>query len=235
MATGGFAILRSMLGTSTMFPRICIMVPMAQDARKLLLLSLPAGSMVTGTLVRGGGSHMAEWENRVITPLSATHPDLGRWLWAMEDTRARTKSAVEGVSQEDLDSTVPGVENSIGTLLYHIALIEADYLCDDILGMEDYFEDLRLLLQIPDRDDQGQLFGVTGVPLAEHLTRLDIVRTRLLEVMSSMTVEQFRRARSLPQSSYDISPEWTLHHLMQHEGEHRGQIMAIREMLKAGS
>ena len=33
---------------------------------------------------------MSDREQRVIVPLDASHPELGRWLWAMEDTRART-------------------------------------------------------------------------------------------------------------------------------------------------
>ncbi|MGA7731021.1 MAG: hypothetical protein WCD37_07085 [Chloroflexia bacterium] len=30
---------------------------------------------------------------------------------------------------------------------------------------------------------------------------------------------------------YDVTPEWVLHHLMQHEGEHRGHIHVIAESL----
>jgi uncharacterized damage-inducible protein DinB len=27
---------------------------------------------------------------------------------------------------------------------------------------------------------------------------------------------------------YDVTPEWVVHHLMQHEAEHRGQIGELR-------
>jgi uncharacterized damage-inducible protein DinB len=37
-----------------------------------------------------------------------------------------------------------------------------------------------------------------------------------------MTVAEFRRPR--PVNFYLVTPEWVLHHLMQHEAEHRGQI-----------
>jgi uncharacterized damage-inducible protein DinB len=29
-------------------------------------------------------------------------------------------------------------------------------------------------------------------------------------------------------AEYDVTPEWVLHHMMQHEAEHRGQIGALR-------
>jgi uncharacterized damage-inducible protein DinB len=36
----------------------------------------------------------------------------------------------------------------------------------------------------------------------------------------------FRRVRRL--SDCDVTPEWVIHHLMQHEAEHRGEIAALR-------
>jgi uncharacterized damage-inducible protein DinB len=142
---------------------------------------------------------MTDLDQRVITPLPASHPELGRWLWALEDTRRRTLEAVEGVTQEELDWTPAGLANSIGTLLYHIALIETDYLCVDILGMEDYFPDLMTLLQFSDRDEAGELSVVTGVSLENHLARLATVRARFLEHVSTLTAEQLATARALPE------------------------------------
>lgn len=172
---------------------------------------------------------MNDLEQRLIAPLPASHAELGRWLWALEDTRARTKAALDGLDGDALDWTGPGVENSIGSLLYHIALIEFDYLYADILG-EDYPEDGETLLPWDDRDADGNLSEVAGVPLADHLARLDDVRRQLLDQVSALDADQMASARTLPEANYVISPAWTLHHLMQHEAEHRGQIAAIRAL-----
>ena len=43
---------------------------------------------------------------------------------------------------------------------------------------------------------------------------------------SAMTLERFQTARPLPE--YDMTPGFVLHHLMQHEGEHRGQMSELR-------
>lgn len=172
---------------------------------------------------------MNDLEQRVMSPLPASHPELGRWLWALEDTRARTTAAVAGLDQQALDWQGPGVENAIGSLLYHIALIEFDYLYADILG-EDYPAGAEELLPWSDRDDAGKLSVVRGVPLADHLARLDAVRGQVVERVSALTEDQVAAARTLPEFGYVISPAWTLHHLMQHEAEHRGQILAIRTL-----
>jgi hypothetical protein len=171
-------------------------------------------------------------EQRVISPVSAESEDLGRWLWAMEDTRARTLKVLDGVTPDELDWTGPGVENSIGSLLYYIALIEADYLCDDILGMDEYFPDLMVLFPVGDRDEAGRLSVMASVPIGEHLARLAEVRRRFIPEVSGFDRARLGRDRVLPDYGYVISPEWTLHHLMQHEAEHRGQIAAIRSLYR---
>lgn len=176
---------------------------------------------------------MTDLDQRVIQPLQASHPELGRWLWAMEDTRRRTLESVAGVTQEELDWTPAGLANSIGTLLYHTALIETDYLCIDILGMDDYLSDLKALLPWSDRDEAGELIVVTGLPLEDHLDRLATVRSRFLEYVSALTAEQMEAPRALPDWGYAITPAWTLHHLMQHEAEHRGEINCLRALFRA--
>jgi hypothetical protein len=40
----------------------------------------------------------------------------------------------------------------------------------------------------------------------------------------------YRRARNF--EHYDVTPEWVLHHLAQHEAEHCGEILTIRGIYK---
>jgi uncharacterized damage-inducible protein DinB len=169
-------------------------------------------------------------EQRIMEPVAATTPEIGRWLWAIEDTRRRTKETVSGVAPALLTWTPPGGGNSINALLYHIALIEADYLYADVLELSDYPADVMSLFPHADRDDSGALTAPPPTPLDAHLRRLDLVRERLLGVFSTMTADDFRRPRTLPE--YAITPEWTLHHLMQHEADHRGQIATLRDIAK---
>jgi len=177
---------------------------------------------------------MSQWELRIITPLAASHPEPGRLFWALEDMRVRTRNSVSDLSQSELDWTAPGVENSIGSLLYYIALIEFDYLCVDILG-GDYLEGFADVLPIPDRDSERNLSAVHDVPIEEHLARLDNIRGHFLSHVSPLSAEQVQAARPLPDSNYEISPAWTLLNLMQHEAEHRGQISTIRAIHEAWS
>ena len=56
-----------------------------------------------------------------------------------------------------------------------------------------------------------------------------LVRESLVAVLRDMPLDEFRRVRRL--EAYDVTPEWVVHHLLQHEAEHRGQIALLRRGL----
>ncbi len=158
----------------------------------------------------------------------AGEPEVGRWLSALEDARRDTVRELDGVSDEALDWTPPGVApNTIGTLLYHIALVEADWLLADILGPKAAPPWPEELLPFGDRDKDGRLTEIHGMTQREHLDRLEAVRSMLMDYLRPMTLEEFHRLRA--RERWDVTPAWVLHHLLQHEAEHRAHIAWVRE------
>jgi hypothetical protein len=158
----------------------------------------------------------------------ADEPEVGRWLSALEDARRDTIKELDGVSDDALDWTPPGVApNTMGTLLYHIALVEADWLLSDILGPEAGHPWPEDLLPFGDRDKDGVLTEVRGMTVRKHLDRLEAVRSLLLEHLRPMSLEDFHRLRA--RETWDVTPAWVLHHLLQHEAEHRAHIAWVRE------
>lgn len=167
-------------------------------------------------------------ERRLIKLPPNFAPEIGGYVWALQDTRQRTLRALEGIEAGVLD-WFPGVGgNSIGTLLYHIAAIEADWLFADILEGREFPEEVARALQYDVRDDQDHLVPVLGESLAQHLERLALVRRYLLDALRAIDADDFRRQRHF--ETYSVTPEWVLHHLMQREAEHRGQIGALRAL-----
>ena len=164
-------------------------------------------------------------EQRVMEELAGYAPEIGRWLWALEDARRRTRQRLDGFDPALIDWVAPSGSNSVGSILYHIAAIEADYLYVDILE-QPFPPDLAALFPYDVREESGRLTAIQGHDLAWYIHRLDDTRARLLEAFRAIRVDDFRRPRGL--AEYDITPEWTLHHLMQHEAEHRGELASMR-------
>jgi uncharacterized damage-inducible protein DinB len=169
-----------------------------------------------------------EREILILEPI-ADHAEVGRWLSAMEDGRRDTLRELVDVDDAMVDRRVVDELNTIGTLLYHVALVEADWLLDDIFGDRAAWP--SDVLPFGDRDPKGVLTEVRGESLAEHLGRLASVRTLFLGRMRPMTVEDFHTPRA--RERYDVSPAWVLHHLLQHEAEHRAHIAWLRDRQRA--
>jgi uncharacterized damage-inducible protein DinB len=157
----------------------------------------------------------------VIDPLPEYEPEIGRALAMLEDSRRRTHKVLDGIAADAIDWMPPDGENSIGTLLYHIAAIEVDWFYVEVLE-QDFPPEIVALFPHDVRDDQGRLTVVTGVSLDDHLGRLRAVRDRVLAAFRGMSRAEFDRPRDLP--SYVVTPAWVVQHMMQHEAEHRGQI-----------
>ena len=169
-------------------------------------------------------------ETLVAVELAGYQPEIGAALWRLEDTRNRTLRLLSDMPAEYVDLETLG--NSIGTILYHLALIEADWLYAEILE-EPFPDELKNLLPADDRDQAGILTFIRGQTLEQHLARLSAVRKTLLDKLRGMTSEDFHRPRSLP--NYEVSPAWVLHHLAQHEAEHRGELGTAIALLRTGN
>lgn len=163
----------------------------------------------------------------VEAPLDGYEPQVGAALWRLEDARRRTLELVAGMPPELVDRQAGG-GNTVGTVLYHVALIEADWLYSEILERP-VPEKIEQLLPADHRDAAGILTAISGETLGQHLDRLAVVRATLLDELRGMTAAELQRPRSLP--AYDVSPAWVLHHLAQHDAEHRAELGAMIALL----
>ena len=171
-----------------------------------------------------------ERQRLALDPI-ADDREVGRWLAALEDGRRDTLRELDQVTAEMVDWYPDAPLNSIGALLYHIALIEADWVVTEILELDAYPADLQRLLPWADRDDAGHLSRVDGQELEAHLARLSGVRQFVLERLRGMTNDDFHRIR--PLADYDVAPDWAIHHILQHEAEHRSHIAWLRDTYRA--
>lgn len=167
-------------------------------------------------------------QHLAVRVLEGHDPIIGRYLWMLDDTRLATWKVLQGIAPTVIDWQ-PLLENgnSIGTLLYHIAVIEMDWLYNEVTETA-LPESVWETFPHPSRDAKGQLSVVTGLSLDDHFKRLDATRKLLNSTFREMTLEDFRRPRHLER--YDVTPEWVIHHLIQHEAEHRGEMAMVRAM-----
>ncbi|GGH81513.1 putative damage-inducible protein DinB [Pullulanibacillus pueri] len=154
--------------------------------------------------------------------------EISRWLWGLEEVRRDIITKLTGISQSLLDSTL-GERQSIGSLLYHIALVEADWLYEEVLCSE-WDPEIKALFPVAFATEDGFLSHIEGESLENHFDRLSKVREVFLSHFRSMDLVDWRKPRVIEQ--YEITPEWVVYHLIEHEAHHRGQIFQLLRELK---
>jgi len=178
----------------------------------------------------GGKMSPKDRNSLAIVPTSAGVPEIGRYLWMLEDIRGKTKRSLAGIAPAALDWAPLPAANTIGTLLYHIALVEADWFYVDVLEGA-IPEDLAAHLPYDGRDERGHLTVVVGRSVADHFALLDEVRTRVLTGFGAMSLDEFYRSR--PSGNIAVTPEWCVYHLIEHEATHRGEIEMAKLLAEA--
>ncbi|HEV8352700.1 MAG TPA: DinB family protein [bacterium] len=169
-----------------------------------------------------------------IVPLDGFDPDIGRWLWALQDVRRRyTMRLIKDLDPRLVDWEGPdGQENAIGSLLYHIAHVEMGWLFGDVQGMTELPAAIQPDFPFDSREPNSKrLTRVLGVPLAEHVARLDRSREAFLKEMRDIPPVDWRRLRRPPdfaEVNYEVTPEWAVFHLVEHEAGHAFQISSLK-------
>lgn len=171
---------------------------------------------------------LLERRHLLVSPLPEYEEEIGRWLWCLEDVRRTLITELTGISQSILDTKIDE-RQTIGSILYHIALIEADWLYVEVLGAE-WDPEISSLFPLDSRSEDGSLTHIEGQSLEEHFYRLNKVREVFLSHFRSMDLTDWRKPRVL--EHYDVTPEWVVYHLIEHESHHRGQIFQLLRKLR---
>ncbi|MFW9920864.1 MAG: DinB family protein [Candidatus Thorarchaeota archaeon] len=144
----------------------------------------------------------------------------------MERVRNRLLRVVDDLPDEELDFT-PNARNieSIGTLLLHVAGVEWSWIFEDMDGEEMDYEKWKYAFPlregIPQLAGQGKQF---------YIDRLHDVRKEVRERLRNLDDASLHHLVNLGHA--EVTIEWILFHLIEHESMHIGQISVLSRLYK---
>ena len=170
---------------------------------------------------------MTERERVVLDPAGGD-AEIGRWLSAFEEVRRDTMQVLREIPAEAVDRDPGDGGDTLGTVLYHIALVEIDWVFIDVLDRHD--EIPLQTFRYDSRVEDGRLTPVLGETLVQHLERLATTRELVLGELRAMSSEDFHRVHA--REEIDVSADWVVFHLIDHEVEHRVRLSRLRDLFR---
>ena len=155
--------------------------------------------------------------------------ELGVWMAALDELRQSTKQTVAGLSAAQLQLKPIEGGNSIGQLLRHIAIVELDWILNDISRGEGMPSEAPALTKL-----DGAMADPGPRPLQEFMEAFDYARTQTrlrIRAYKSKECDALREDVTHDRRR-TFNVRWILFHLLDHEAHHKGQIGLLRKMLQ---
>jgi uncharacterized damage-inducible protein DinB len=168
-----------------------------------------------------------------VEPLESCDPAVGLGLWVLQDSRRRTLGELGELRDEWLDLEPPMGHNTLRSILYHMGSTEVEWLYT-VLGQE-IPADMKAHFPDDDRDQVGNLAKIRGEGLDTYLEKMALARQKLIDGYKAMTAEEYRHLRPITHWTgeiHHITPERVLYHLVNHDAEHRGELVMIIQHFK---
>jgi uncharacterized damage-inducible protein DinB len=171
-------------------------------------------------------------QSRTLMPAEGFSPGIGFYFSGMEEVRGQLREAVTDLSSEKLNWPAFSGAHSIGALVMHIGEAEWWWMQCVVLGHELTEEDLHApfwdVLKSPDA------FSSKGHTAESCLQEIRKIRSQTREVLASCNDEDLERIISFEKGGqrYEHNLRWILHHLIDHEAQHKGQILMLKRLIE---
>ncbi len=175
-------------------------------------------------------------KQRVLAPVEGCALGVGLCLAAMEEVRAQLRGAVEELSDEIIARRlVPGA-HSIGALVLHIGEAEWWWMHCVVGGNAFAEEDPPAVCwDALLREAGGEDFATRGLSARDCLAAVDDIREgttrRVLAALDDEDLERFF-LYNWQETTREVGLRWVIHHLVDHEAQHKGQILMLKRLLQ---
>lgn len=167
----------------------------------------------------------------VLEPVAGLSREIGLMIASFEEVRAQTIGHIADLSQDELAFRVFPTAHQIGGLVLHLAECEFWWIQAVFAGKEISEED-RQLAHLGDTTESD--FSLKGYDAERCIDRLNIIHQRTIETLSAVTDDRLDRMVEFGTDPKRLrcSLRWILHHLIEHEANHKGQIAMMKRLMR---
>lgn len=173
-----------------------------------------------------------ETVKRTLDPLEGFSREIGFYLSGWEKTRAELREIVSDLSNEELSQRLSPEAHQIGGLILHLGESEAGWIHAIIAGRE-LDEDEKKFVHWYDTTETD--FAAKGYGARDCIERIDKISEmsrRILQEFTDLDLERLFGYERSTGERVEVSLRWVLHHLIDHEAHHKGQISMMKRLLR---
>lgn len=172
--------------------------------------------------------------SHILRPVEGFSPGIGFYLSAMEEVREQVRAAVAGLAGDKLDRPAFLGAHSIGALVLHMGETEWWWMQCVVSGHKLTEEDRRAPFW--DVLEQPNAFASRGYTTEFCLQEIDKIRSQTRQLLASFNDDDLEHISSYERKdeTHEQSLRWVLHHLIDHEAQHKGQILMLKRIMGSG-
>jgi uncharacterized damage-inducible protein DinB len=168
----------------------------------------------------------------VLTPHPGLSTGIGFYLSGMEEVRSQVVKAVKDIPNDRIGKPAFLGAHSIGGLVLHIGEAEWFWMQMVVSGHKLTDEDRKAACW--DILDEVERVANRGYSTEFCLQEVEKIRNQTRDVLFSFNDADLERMISFERRGEisEHSLRWILHHLIDHEAQHKGQILMLKRMME---
>ncbi len=169
-------------------------------------------------------------ETNILQPLPNFSREIGLFLASLEKIRSAWQDAVKDLTKTELATKILPAVQPIGTIIIHIA--EAEYFwIQEVVSGKKFTDEINELLH---HDLWFKDFAAEDLDIEYCLEVVEKIHFMTRETLSELTDEHLEKLfiRKYQDKESHVSLRWIFTHLLEHDAEHKGQILMIKRLLR---
>jgi uncharacterized damage-inducible protein DinB len=170
-------------------------------------------------------------QRRVLSPAAGVSREIGFYLAGMDEVREQLREAVAEISLQDVGRLAVAEAHSIGALVLHIGEAEWWWMQCVIPGHKVTEEEAGAVYWDVLKDPHR--VADNGYSTQFCLDEISKIRDQTRTVLAPLADHSLDRVFTYERNGkpYELNLRWILHHLIDHEAQHKGQILMLKRLL----
>ena len=170
-------------------------------------------------------------EREVLEPMAGVSREIGFYLSGWEEVRAELRDIVSDLSDEELAGRILPNAHQIGNLILHLGEAEASWI-HSIVAEKELDEEAKKFAHWCDTTERD--FAEKGYSAKVCIERIDKISQMSREILADFADEDLEKIYVLkkPDKEVHLSLRSILHHLIDHEATHKGQISMLKRLMR---